>query len=210
MIFQGAKFCSHCGARVDRTEGEAAVSERCPRCRLELKAVTVGRAKLLECEKCEGFWVDAASLDQICADREQQAAVLGMPGSVQPIQSIAMDQAVRYLPCPVCHQLMNRINFAHYSNVVVEVCKAHGTWFDKDELRRIVEFIRGGGLEASRQREIEDLEQRKRELSATRAAGAWDGAMDPSNPRGLFGATRCDDMRLGISAVADLLRSIFR
>lgn len=105
---------------------------------------------------------------------------------------------------------MNRINFAHYSNVVVEVCKAHGTWFDKDELRRIVEFIRGGGLEASRQREIEDLEQRKRELSATRAAGAWDGAMDPSNPRGLFGATRCDDMRLGISAVADLLRSIFR
>ena len=47
----------------------------------------------------------------------------------------------------------NRINFAKCSGVIVDVCKGHGTWFDRDELTRIVEFIRGGGLDAARAKE---------------------------------------------------------
>ena len=45
---------------------------------------------------------------------------------------------------------MNRVNFARCSGVIVDICKQHGTWFDRDELSRIVEFIHGGGLNASR------------------------------------------------------------
>ena len=35
---------------------------------------------------------------------------------------------------------MNRVQFANCSHVIVDVCKPHGTWFDRDELRRIVEL----------------------------------------------------------------------
>ncbi len=70
-------------------------------------------------------------------------------------------ETVSYIACPVCKQLMNRVNFAHCSNVVVDVCRTHGTWFDRDELRRIVEFIRAGGLEMERDRQLAELDERK-------------------------------------------------
>ena len=66
---------------------------------------------------------------------------------------------------------MNRVNFARCSGVIVDFCKGHGTWFDRDELSRIVEFIRGGGLEESRSREKEEIkEERLRLLEEQRAA----------------------------------------
>jgi Zn-finger nucleic acid-binding protein len=163
MMFVGEKFCSHCGARPDRTEGEPDASRLCPRCQVDMKAVTIGANHMLECAKCDGIWADAASLEQITAEREQQAAVLGMPGS--HTETVELEKNVRYLPCPVCRKLMNRVNFAHYSYVIVDVCKAHGTWFDKDELRRAVEFIRAGGLEKARTRQLEEIAEEKRKLS---------------------------------------------
>ncbi len=56
--------------------------------------------------------------------------------------------------------------------VVVDVCKGHGTWFDRDELREIVEFVRGGGLEVSRQREKTELEFQRGQLRAEQLAAA--------------------------------------
>ncbi len=46
----------------------------------------------------------------------------------------------------------------------MDFCKGHGTWFDRDELSRIVEFIRGGGLEESRNREKEDIKEERLKL----------------------------------------------
>ncbi len=130
MMFVGAKFCSHCGARAERTEVAEAPHQLCPRCRGPLESVVIGSANLRECPKCEGIWADAASLTQICQDREKQAAVLGMPSVATPAPDSI--EKVRYMPCPVCGKLMNRVNFAHCSHVVVDVCNLHGTWFDKD------------------------------------------------------------------------------
>ena len=75
---------------------------------------------------------------------------------------------IRYLPCPVCGKLMNRINFANFSSVIVDVCREHGTWFDRDELRRIVEFIRAGGIEGVGSGEIANLEEDRRVAAADR------------------------------------------
>jgi Zn-finger nucleic acid-binding protein len=63
---------------------------------------------------------------------------------------------------------MNRVNFAHCSHVIVDVCKAHGTWFDKDELRRTVEFIRAGGLEKARDQELQQIKDEQWKLEAAR------------------------------------------
>ena len=173
MVFAGAKFCSHCGAAIAREEVATDKTEMCPRCRLAMESVVIGKENLRECPKCEGIWVDADSLQKICADREEQAAVLGAASTLPPASNANWEN-VRYVPCPVCNKLMNRVAFARCSGVVVDVCKTHGTWFDKDELRRIVEFIRAGGLDVARADEIEELERKRRELRSAQMAAAYD------------------------------------
>jgi Zn-finger nucleic acid-binding protein len=162
--------------------------------------ILVGSTRLKECPKGEGVWVDGVTLQQICNDREKQAAVLGMGGATIPVPSADLEN-IRYRPCPVCGKLMNRVNFAHCSHVIVDVCMAHGTWCDRDELRQIVEFIRGGGLETARARQIEELEQRRRQINATIAAGSWNNQDTPRQPSSFSD--------LGLDVAADFLKSIF-
>ena len=201
MIFQGAKFCSHCGARVERAEADVAPVELCPRCGAGLKAVVLGATVLRECSKCEGLWVDPATLEQICAKRERQAAMLGM-GQPAVAPGSMVEDRICYLPCPVCRKLMNRVNFSHYSNVIVDVCKAHGTWFDRDELRRVIEFIRAGGLDEARARQLAEIKERQRQLSAAQTATAWDRrTAEPEYDL---------DRHKGISLIADALIDLFR
>jgi Zn-finger nucleic acid-binding protein len=203
MIFLGAKFCSHCGARADRTDLSPTSSGHCPRCQCAMQAAMIGQSRVQECPRCEGLWVDTASLEQICSEREKQAAVVGL-GSPAPISGVAVEDKVRYLPCPACRKLMNRLNFASHSNVVVDVCKGHGTWFDRDELRRVVEFIRSGGLESARARKIEELEQRKRQLEAATTSGSgWGTASD-------LGGTGDLGWESGVSLVGSLLKTVLR
>src|SRR5207247_2486664 len=100
-------------------------------------------------------------------------------------------------------KLMNRVAFAHCSRVVVDVCKAHGTWFDKDELRRIVEFIRAGGLEAARADEIAELERKRQELRAAQIHGPLDSGFESRR-------TNYDRAGNGIASVAaNLITSFF-
>jgi Zn-finger nucleic acid-binding protein len=166
MMFLGSRHCPRCGAHAERAETKT--NERrfdCPRCRVRMEALTIGKATLRECARCSGLWVEAAAFEEICADREQQAAVLGSPATkTAGAAGGAAAGHVRYVPCPQCGQLMNRFNFARCSGVVVDVCKGHGTWFDRDELQRVVEFICAGGMSTARTREIEQLTEERRQL----------------------------------------------
>ena len=111
--------------------------------------------------------MDTQSFEKICADKENQAAVLGS-ASVTTIDPKTLATKVSYIPCPECSQLMNRVNFAHCSGVIIDLCKKHGIWFDRDELSRIIEFIRSGGLELSRKKEKTALEEERRRLQQER------------------------------------------
>jgi Zn-finger nucleic acid-binding protein len=168
-MFLGSKHCQRCGAAAVLPETAASTVRKCPRCRSEMAAVMLGATALHECNQCLGLWLDVATFEKICADREQQAAVMGL-ASPAPTHAVSDTSKVRYVPCPECSQLMNRINFAQCSGVIVDVCKGHGTWFDRDELSRIVEFIRGGGLEASREREKAEIKEERRRLLEQQAA----------------------------------------
>ena len=120
MMFIGEKFCSHCGAVAQRTDATGAAL-LCPKCdHSEMKAVQVGKSRLWECSACDGMWVDVTTLRLICDEKEQQSAVLGMPMASR--QEVQVETSFRYVPCPVCRQLMNRVNFARMSGVIVVSC----------------------------------------------------------------------------------------
>jgi Zn-finger nucleic acid-binding protein len=173
LMFDGSAFCPGCGAHSSRADTGAAAA-RCPDCTRAMRQLTVGTTALLECENCDGVWVDGETFEALCADREAQAAVLHQyadrPGPSRP---------VKYRPCVRCGKMMNRINFARISGVVVDVCKGHGTFLDPGELHAIVEFIHGGGLQRARSRELDDLrEQEKRALEAERRLARERGRPD--------------------------------
>lgn len=166
--FSEARDCARCGSRAEPQA--AAAPPSCPSCREALTTRASGAARLSGCARCGGVWADAPSFRTICGDRETQAAYLG-DGSVLPAPRPADPRSspIVYRPCAVCGEMMNRFNFAACSGVILDVCKPHGIWFDPDELRRIVEFIRGGGLDMARAKELRTLELERRRLEQAAA-----------------------------------------
>ena len=200
-MFIGSKYCPHCGAAP--AEGKPAQLSvlKCPRCKVDMTSVTIGTEAMRDCERCGGLWIEVAAFEKICADREEQSAVLG-GASMTPAHHLDLNadsDKVRYVPCPQCGQLMNRINFARCSGVIVDFCKGHGTWFDADELRQIVEFIRGGGLGVSREKEKHELEFERQQLRTEQIVAA--------SRADAHGFSYSDEDRIGgISAAGGLLK----
>jgi Zn-finger nucleic acid-binding protein len=193
MMYLGSKHCPRCGAAAARQPEVDATGKKCPRCKTQLQLASVGDSKMLECASCLGLWLDTATFEKISADREQQSAVLGSASLAQTDRSVGKS-AISYVPCPECSQLMNRANFARCSGVIIDLCKAHGIWFDRNELSRIIEFIRSGGMELSRAKEKSALEEERRNLQRQHIA------IDMKEGR------NSDEIGLGIASAGDLLK----
>ena len=164
-----------------------------------MKSIVIGATPLRECSRCEGLWVDVRSFEKICADREQQSAVLGTaaPATATPGREISK---VKYVPCPECSQLMNRMNFARCSGVIVDLCNNHGTWFDRDELSRIIGFIREGGMNTAREKEKQAIAEERERLRQERLAIDMRGSA-------MLGARDTEDTRMtGIASARGLLK----
>jgi Zn-finger nucleic acid-binding protein len=163
LMFIGSQHCSHCGEKTVRAE---AIPEKksgdCPRCKIKLNSLQIEDISLLECQKCGGFWSDADTFENICAEKESQANVLFFVRNKQFPKNII---PINYVPCPDCKQLMNRNNFARSSGVILDICKQHGVWFDAEELPKIIEFISQGGVDRARQKEKMQLQEQKRDLA---------------------------------------------
>jgi Zn-finger nucleic acid-binding protein len=205
MMFIGSRHCPHCGAAAATAAASQLATLKCPRCKVEMSSISIGGEAMRECERCSGLWLEVAVFERICTSREQQSAVLG-GAALSPaarLHANSMSEKVRYVPCPQCGQLMNRINFARCSGVIVDVCKGHGTWFDASELREIVEFIRAGGLELSRQKEKHELEFERQQLEQDKIAAATREAT--------HALLHSDQDRLfGISVTHELLKFVIR
>jgi Zn-finger nucleic acid-binding protein len=96
------------------------------------------------CGSCQGLWVPEGRLEDLLA-----RAGVAQPGpapSEAPAARVRggnpAQQRVEYRRCPECDALMLRRNFQRRSGIIVDVCHAHGTWLDADELERIAGFVR--------------------------------------------------------------------
>jgi hypothetical protein len=90
---------------------------------------------------------------------------------------------------------MNRSIFGKASGVIVDVCNAHGTWFDARELTASLAFIESGGLLRVEKRDAlrkadearaKEVERRTREIDVHAA----------SDPRGEWRAESLRDLLL--------------
>lgn len=116
-----------------------------------------------ECPSCHGVFVDVAALERILSER-RQARADALLGTVRPKEAgdAAPPAGPMYVKCPDCGKMMNRKNFAAGSGIIVDVCKSHGTWFDANELPRVIDFVMKGGLERAEKREAERMMEEAR------------------------------------------------
>ena len=161
-----AKFCHHCGIRlVPESVAGDDTSLICPACGDEHRMISrrIGEVAVLECDRCAGLWLgnevfkdlteralsDAVEVDLFLESARTREAELDSPEE-------RAQQAWRYRNCVLCGKMMHRRNFGRRSGVIVDICKDHGVWFDADELPRILDWIRSGGLaKAAEQRAAE-------------------------------------------------------
>ena len=94
---------------------------------------------------------------------------------------------VAYIKCPVCSQLMNRVNFGVRSGVIIDRCRDHGVWLDGGELRHLMEWMKLGGKlldqerqEQTRKEELkQESEQRRRPAGYSSEPSPFDNFGDP-------------------------------
>jgi len=174
MVGLHASHCPRCGAAIQRLAQDAA-GLVCPGCKAPLVATAVGGVSLDQCHACGGLWIGQANFEHLAADRAERGQILGALPGAGHAQLVRLE-AVRYRPCPQCGKLMNRTNYGRISGVVLDVCKDHGLWFDQDELRQVLAFIDGGGLDKSRIRQAQEETERARLAAiggSALAPGAW-------------------------------------
>lgn len=150
-ISDRARFCHHCGLTIRAEGGIGEAADRiCPSCggerQLYRRVVGEGRVALDECHACAGMWLATGVLDGLLAETRRGAPSLPLsPPSPAPLEDRREPGRALYRPCPECSKLMHRQNFGRRSGVIVDACREHGMWFDRDELDHVLAWVRGGG-----------------------------------------------------------------
>ena len=218
-IFEGTKHCAHCGENLQQKKvvihGEQ-TEHVCPRCPKDpkLRVEVVAGFPLERCTECEGIWVDDEIVDRIYQDRENAPTIQSMTKSSKADVAATgggLPVPEGYIKCPICDKMMNRKNFGRFSGVIIDICKGHGTWFDADELRRIMEFVAAGGLEKQAEREREDLRQELRWLKQKKNLEAMSDRMNAPSHGAAFGVGSVQRSLAGSAAlsIGGLLRKLF-
>lgn len=195
----GSMLCEYCGNRTDidlagihyYTTHEPDAPRICPRCSIRLKTIDLkhnGTFLIERCEQCLGLFFDPGELEALLEATATNVHYIDRTGLDSINANWKTDRyPVGYIKCPVCSQLMNRINFGVKSGVVADRCKAHGVWLDGGELRHLMEWMKLGGklLEQERQerQRVEELRRengRRENISAYRdEPSLFDGYGDP-------------------------------
>jgi Zn-finger nucleic acid-binding protein len=170
-VFHGHKHCPECGAELEiAATADTAAARPCPRCAAPLHARRVGDLVIDECGACLGVFLDHVAIKRVVVDRAQARAdaLLGaLPR--REVQAVPAAGQKMYLPCPVCGVVMNRRLFATGTGIIIDVCRAHGTFFDAGELPQVIEFVMNGGLERAERRDLDRMrETARRELAQAR------------------------------------------
>jgi len=94
----------------------------------------VRETRLDGCGSCGGIWVDNDGSRRIVQSLDTAVANLALRASEHA--TARPDTSRAGLPCPSCAQPLRRVRISR-AEVDVDICDAHGTWFDRDELTSV-------------------------------------------------------------------------
>ena len=158
-----ARFCMECGIAIEIQALAALPAEaECPRCQCGLRARSVGSSNVSECMQCGGLWLSEDHFASVCERTDEQELAARALAQTGPPPRAGEAHPVRYLPCVVCKDLMLRRNYSGNSGIIIDVCRDHGVWLDHAELQGILGFIRAGGLDRARERQLTRLKEQER------------------------------------------------
>ncbi len=173
---------------------------RCPRCAGDLEAKSGGRVTVDECRACHGTWFDGDELEH-SIDLTTKGVSRDEARSLRPtLPANAPESEVRYLACVRCGERMARRQVAPRTGMIVDICRVHGVWFDKNELEHFRAFIAAGGLEVVRFDGVASVEAKRKEIEAKPSS------LDYARPYMSGYAGLSDGPFLGV----DLLRAVGR
>ena len=186
----GDAFCGSCGGKLEPRARPAVPDGRaCPRCEGPLRGENLGGVSLIECTACAGVWLTPTVFESVLSTTE--AAAAGGPSATDaaPDATLYVEDEVRYLPCIGCGELMTRKRIGGPEGATVDLCRAHGLWFDTGELERILAWVRAGGKASTPWRPREEkrtanaLAPPRTSLSRARDLEWW---TESHRPRGLL------------------------
>lgn len=200
----GSQVCDYCGNRTDidlagihhYTTHEIDSPRSCPRCSVRLKTIDLklnGRFLIERCETCHGLFFDPGELEALLEATVKNVFEIDRAG----LNAITNDRQpsqhpIAYIKCPVCSQLMHRVNFGAKSGVIVDRCRQHGIWLDGGELRQLFEWMKLGGqlLEQQRQQEQRQEAAKREQEQREKLRGLPD---EPSSFDSYSGPLRLSD-----------------
>ncbi|MGD0527080.1 MAG: zf-TFIIB domain-containing protein [Polyangiaceae bacterium] len=191
MSAADALHCAGCGRDLGLEPIARDGTLPCPDCHVPMEVMDCGsRGVLHDCGRCGGQFVEHDALRDLVErhDRFDVGARTSKP-SLAPV-----DTRVHYVPCPVCHSMMNRRSFGAGSGVIVDTCAKHGTWFDRGELPRVLSFVESGGLSRLRQREAEEKAQATRDRVHALESLRHPSSHEASSDEGLASASLVGDL----------------
>lgn len=112
----------------------------CPGCELTgtLNDPGLDDPSVLRCSDCGGFWLGRAVFTATASDRELTDTLQALDSSTYKREI----SPVSYRSCPQCGEHMGRRQYGN-AGVVIDICTAHGFWFDAGELKKILAFQPG-------------------------------------------------------------------
>ena len=139
----------------------------CPRCGSALGKHEISGIVLHACVDCGGAWMDNAASQRIVQSFEHSTVVaahgLGREAN-KPVDTKEL------LECPECHGALERV-VPGGTKVEVDICREHGTWFDRHEIERIAH-----AGERARKAKV------AAETEAENAAPPTGGTVEPPSP----------------------------
>lgn len=174
-----ASICHHCSAPVDRRTGfcgycrtrleldlhgglegrlyEADSERICPHCDIKLDTIDlkIDKKFLIEkCSQCHGLFFDPGELEMLLERSVSNVFHVDQQqlNQLQNKHFQARSKGFKYIKCPACQVIMNRVAFGYRSGVIVNHCKKHGFWLDEGELRQLQEWKKAGGEMLQKQR----------------------------------------------------------
>ncbi len=148
--------CPYCGtyndvdlhSKYDYVVLQQQSDKSCPHCEKPLQTIDVnfnGSFLIERCPACFGFFLEKGQIEILLNKAVADVSAINL----QHLDNINKDRyqstKVKYIKCPVCHVLMNRVNFGQRSGVVVDRCIYNGIWLDCGEITHLMEWKKAGG-----------------------------------------------------------------